>query len=106
VWLGALDDRECQVRQQKVIIINECQVDCQTLWDSKSGKALRDPGTVRLVGDLLANRGQLVLAVGLLDMGQECGTLAPQGDATAYESTGGTPLGRVNLGLGQPAAAP
>ena len=85
VWLGALDDMECQVRQQTVRIRNERQVASLLLWTAGSAKRSA-PRTVRLGGDLLAHLGQRVGAVGMLDMGQACGPLAPQVDATAAAS--------------------
>src|SRR5262249_45174552 len=83
VWRGALDAREGQVRPQTVLIIKERQVAFPTLVDSTSGKALSAPGPGSRVGDRLAHRGPIVWAGGMRDMGQACGPLAPQGDATA-----------------------
>ena len=45
------------------------------------------------------------MGVGLLDMGQERRPLARQVAAAPQESAGGPHLGRIDRGLGQPAAA-
>ena len=81
--LGALDAREFQVRQQAVLLSKERQVDCPTLWASRLGTALSDPGTMSLGGALLAHLGPMGLPVGIWHGGQAFGPLAHPGDATA-----------------------
>src|SRR5262249_4622691 len=71
----------------------------------RSGTAFGDALPLGLVGDLLAQLGQVVWAVGLLARGQECSPLAPQGGAAPQEVTGGTPLRRRDVGWWEQAAA-
>lgn len=49
---------------------NQGKVDFDTFVHRGLGKALGDPVAVGFVGDLPPNLGQVVLAIGVLDMGQ------------------------------------
>ena len=71
VVLGGCDEASSRSREELVIIGDERQVDFDTFLYRGIGKALGHALTVGLVGDLFADRGQSVLAVGILDMGQE-----------------------------------
>jgi hypothetical protein len=72
---------------------------------SRLGKALGYAISVGFVGEVLADLGQVILAVGMLDMGQELSALAHQVDAAPQEIAGGAPLGGIDRGLGKHAAA-
>jgi hypothetical protein len=67
---GRGDNGQFQVPQQLVIIVNQGEVDLDAFLDGGIGKPLGDPSAIRLVRDLFADLGQVVLAVGLLDMRQ------------------------------------
>ena len=69
------------------------------------GKTLGDPVTVGFVGDLFANGGQVILAVGILHVGEELAAFACQVHASAQQVAGGAHLGGVDIGLWEHAAA-
>jgi hypothetical protein len=106
VGLCGLDHRPLEVSEQAVVVANQRQIHLDTLLDGEIRKALGDAGSVRLVGELLANLRQVILAVGLLDMSQSFGPFAPQMDPAPEEVSGGAPLGGIDRGLGQHPAAP
>jgi len=66
---------------------------------------LFDALAVRLVRQLLADLGQIVLTVRILDVGSEFGALAHQMTPPPQQVPGGAQLGGVDLGLGQHPAA-
>jgi hypothetical protein len=66
---GGLDDGMLQIGKQLVVVGDQRQVDLNAFLHGAIGKALGDPITIRFVGDLLAELRQVVLAVGVLDMG-------------------------------------
>jgi hypothetical protein len=53
-----------------------------------------------LVGNFLADLRQVVWRVGLLDVTEEFGPFAHQMHATSEHITGGAPLSRIDIGLG------
>ncbi len=69
------------------------------------GNALGDPVAGGCGGDLWADGREVILAVGVLDMGAECATLACQVHASAQQVAGGAPLGRRDLGRREHPAA-
>jgi hypothetical protein len=103
--LGGGDDGACDVTQQRIVGGDERKIDCHTFLYRWIGTALGDPVTVGFGGDLCANGGQGRLAVGMVDMGEECAACACQGHASAQQVAGGAPLGGVDRGLGEPTAA-
>jgi hypothetical protein len=58
---------------------NQRAVACEALVHRGIGQPLGAAGAVGLIGNLLANRGQVVLAVGVLDMGESLDSCAPEG---------------------------
>jgi hypothetical protein len=70
VFLGGLDNRPLEVREQAVVVPNQRKLHLDALLDGRIREALGHAGSVRLVGQLLADLRQVILAVGLLDMGQ------------------------------------
>jgi hypothetical protein len=73
---------------------NQPQVDLEALVHRGIGQALGHALAVGFGGDVLAELGQVILAVGLLDMGEELRPLAPQVDAAPQEIAGRPQLGR------------
>ena len=67
---GRLDDRAFSVAQQWVVRGDQGQVDCDALVYGGISTAFGHALTVRCVGELLANLGEVVVAIGMLDMGQ------------------------------------
>jgi hypothetical protein len=68
VLLGGFKDVELQVTEELIIIGDQGKVDLDVLLDRQIGKAVSDPLTIGLVGDVLADVGQIVLRVGILHM--------------------------------------
>ena len=100
-----LDERQLQVGQQVVVGIDQREVDLNALLDGRLGEALRHAGSVRLVCELLADRREVVLTIGILDMGQELGPFAREMQPAPEQVSGGTPLSRIDRGLREHAAA-
>lgn len=69
VVLGGCEDRECEVPEQLVVIGDEGEGDRDGLLDGRSVKALSDPCAGGLIGELLANRRQVLLAGGIVHVG-------------------------------------
>ena len=68
VVFGGFEDIEFQVFEQCIVIGDEGQIDRDGLLHGCFLKALGDTLAVGLVGDLLADLGQVVLCVGILHM--------------------------------------
>jgi hypothetical protein len=105
VLLGAPDDGEFQVGEELVVIGNQAQVDLDALLHSGISKTLGNAIAIGLVSDLLPNFGQVILAVGILDMSSELSAFAHQVDTASQQVAGGTHLSRIDIGLGEHATA-
>jgi hypothetical protein len=57
-------------------VVDEGQVHFDALVHRGLGEALGHPITMGLVGDLLADLGKVILAVGVLDVRKQLGALA------------------------------
>jgi hypothetical protein len=99
VLLRCPHDGQCEIAESLVIEVKQGQVDFHAFGHRGIGKPLGDAGAVGFVGDLLPNLGQVVLPVGLLDMGQECRAFARQMQAAPEEITSRPPRGRLDVGL-------
>jgi hypothetical protein len=99
VLLRRVHDRQLEVCQPRVVVADQGHVTLEALWHRGSRTALGDAGPVGWVGDVLANLGEVVLALGVVDMGQEFCPLAPQRHATSHEVTGGTHGGGIDVGV-------
>jgi hypothetical protein len=82
-------------------VVNQGKVDFDTLLHGGIGKPLSDAVAVRFRGDLLADLGQVILAVGVLDMGQQFGPFAPEIDPAPEQVPGGAHRGGIARGLGE-----
>jgi hypothetical protein len=102
---GRLDNREFSVAQQLIVLGDQGQVDCDALVYGGLSNAFGHAIPVRFGGDLRADLGEVVLAIGMLDMGQQCSALAHEVCAAPQEVTGGAPLGRIDIGLWEHATA-
>lgn len=65
------------------------------------GEAFCAPRPVGLLGDFLADLGQVILTIGSLDMGQQGCALAHERHSTPQQVPGGTHLGGIHVGLGK-----
>jgi hypothetical protein len=98
VWRCRVDDGSLQVVEYLVVGTHEPEVYLKTLVHGRLGKPLRDASPVRLISPLLANLGQMVLAVGLLKMREPRGPFARERHAAPEELTGRPPRGGIDLG--------
>ena len=74
-------------------------------WTAGSGNRSATPCRLRFVGELLADLGQVILAVGILDMGQQLRPFAHQMHPAPEQVAGGAHLGGIDIGLWEHAAA-
>jgi hypothetical protein len=97
VLLGGVEEREFEVFEPLILIGDQGQIDLDGLLHGASVKALGPPFPVGLIGNVLADLGSGIRAVGRLDLRQEVGALAPQMGATPEPVAGGAPLGRIDI---------
>jgi hypothetical protein len=76
--LSGFDDGEFDVAQQRIVVRDEHQIDLDTFLHDRIGKARGNPVAVGFVGELFADGGQIILAVGILDMRQKLGPFVCQ----------------------------
>jgi hypothetical protein len=105
VYLGRAHDDELDFGEDLLVAIDQRQVHLDGLAYRGVGEVFGDPSAVPLVGDLLAEGGQIVLAGGVLDVGEKLGALLHEVAASAQQITGGAHLGRVGVRRGNQAAA-
>jgi hypothetical protein len=105
VWLGCCEEKECKIVQQLRILGEKSEVDLHGLGHGDILTTLGHPGTVGCVGNLLADLGQVLLAVGMLPMRSQCRPVAHQVGAAAEQGAGGAHRSRRDRGGWKPAAA-
>jgi hypothetical protein len=88
VLRGGAHDGELDLGEQRVIVVDQRQVQRDARPHARIGEALGDAGAVRLVRDLLLECGQVVLAGGVLDVGEQLGAFVHQ-LATAAQQVAG-----------------
>jgi hypothetical protein len=100
-----VEERERQGCAPLLIRGEERQVARAGLGPRRRGTAFGPPVARGLVGHLLAERGQVVWALGLGPMGQACSAWAPQVGAAPPPRPGGAPRSRRDRGLGAQTAS-
>ena len=96
---GGVEEGEFDIAKPLIVIAAEREIHFDTLVHSRISKAFGDPITVGFVGNLFADRRQIILAVGLLDVCQALGPCACQLHP-APEQVAGRPHGsRIDIGL-------
>jgi hypothetical protein len=63
VLLGCLEEKECEITQQLILIRDQVEVDRDRLLDSRVLKAFGDAFPVGFIGDFLADCGQVILGI-------------------------------------------
>ena len=71
VRLGRLDERELEFSAQRVVGPEQREIHFDAFPDGGLGAPFCHPLSVGVRGDFLADLGQVILTVGLLDMGQQ-----------------------------------
>ena len=96
---GTTGEIEFHFPEELIVVIDEGDIDCDGLAHAGIGEMVGDIFAVGFVGESLAGLGQIVLAVGIMDVGQQFGTLAGQ-MAAPPESVAGRPqLRRIDIRL-------
>jgi hypothetical protein len=97
--LGGCDEAECDVTQQRIVVGDEGEIDCNALWYRWRSEALGNPVAVGFLGDFFADGRQIVLTVRIVHVCQKCTAFACQVHASAQQITGRAPLSGVHIGL-------
>src|SRR4030095_8225474 len=92
------DAGACDVASQRIVGGDERQIDLDTLWHSRSGPALGGPVAGGLFGALVADRRLMILAMGLVDVGQELGPFVGQRPTASEQVARGPHGGRRDRG--------
>ena len=105
VRLGAAHDVGLELGELLVVDIDERDIERDAFAYAGVGEALSQVDSVGLAGDFLAEGLEIVLAVGVLDVGEQLGTLVDQMVAPAQQVTGGAHFGWIGIGLCESTAA-
>lgn len=98
VLLGLVDQMELELANDVVLVLDQEEVDLHALPGIGFGKGIGDAHAVRLVGDHGPGLGEVVLVVGVLDMGEELGPLADQVEPPSKQIPSGAHLGGIDVG--------
>ena len=88
-------DIQLQIGEQLVVVIHQLKIDLDAPLHAGITEALGDSFAVGFISDFLADLGQIVLAVGVLDVGQEfrrvcaSGTCGGEADRRVARISGG-----------------
>ena len=102
---GAAHDAGLELGELLVVDIDKHDIELDALSHTRVWELLSQTGPVGLTGDFLAEGLEIVLAVGVLDVGEQLGTLVDQMVAPAQQVTGGAHFGWIDIGLCESAAA-
>ena len=104
--LGRFPEREFQVLEPRIVIADERSIDCDGVLPRRLMQALSPPCAIGLVGDVLAELGPVVLAMGIVHVSSQLSALAQQRRTTPPEVTSGAHRSRIDGGLWQHTPAP
>jgi len=88
--LGRLGDVELNLGEQPVVVIDQREVHLHGLTHARFVKAFGHSFAVGLIGDLLADLREVILAVGILDVGEKLGAFAHQVHTATKQVAGGS----------------
>jgi hypothetical protein len=88
VCFDLLDDVEFEVGKELVEEVEELEIDLAAFADGGIGEVIGESLPVRLVGDLLLELGEVVLAISVLDVGEELGALSHEVVSAAQQIPG------------------
>ena len=89
---GTAGEIELHFAQELIVVIDEGNVDFDRLANTGIGEMLGHIFAVGFVGPPFADLGQIVLTIGVMDVGSELGALAGQMTAPAEQITSGAHL--------------
>ena len=105
VGLGTARKIEFHLAEQLVIVIKERHIYLYRLADTGIGEMVSHVFAVRFVCESFADLGEIVLTIGIVNVGSEFGALARQVTATTEQVAGGPHLRRIDVRLGNHPAA-
>jgi len=70
VLLCRFDNVSFHIAEEMVVVPDQREVDFHALLDGRIGKALGDADTIGFVGELFPDLGQVILTVGIVDVGE------------------------------------
>ena len=86
-------------RMTRVVVLDQHEVDLHALAGIGLVEGLGDAFAVGLVGDLGLGLREVVLVVGVLDVGEQVASPADQVETSAKQIPGRSHLGRIDVGL-------
>jgi hypothetical protein len=105
VLLGLADDRQFQVVDERVVLVDEYHVHVDALAHTWVGKVVDDAVAIARVRQALLEGRQIVLSARVLNVGQELPALPDEMQASAQQIARRPRRGRICVGLRQHAAA-
>ena len=102
---GEPEDVAFQDPDEEVVVVDQFEVHLDRLSHDGVFELFGHTLTVDVVGDLASEGRQVVLAVGVLDVGQKIGPFADQVGPPSHEVAGAPHFSRVDIGHGEHAAA-
>ncbi len=98
---GLFDDIKFQIGEQAVIEFHELEIHLDTFLDGRVGKMLGDADAIGFNRQLLFKVGEIVLAVGVLDVSQQIGPFSHEVVSPSKEVPGGSHGFRIGIGCRQ-----
>jgi len=102
---GVSEDEAFEVARQPVEMVDELEIGLDAPSNVGVNELTGNAFPVDLVGDLFTELGEIALAIGVLDVGEEIGTFPCEVIATPQEIPCGAHGGWVDVGLGQHAGS-
>ena len=96
---GGAQDEELEPLEEVVVVLDEFEIGGDAGTDGGIWEEVGDAVSVLAVGDDLLEFGKVVLAGGVLDVGEELGALAHEVHAAPQEIAGGAHPGGIDVGL-------
>jgi hypothetical protein len=102
IWIMSFGDQGdfmFQTGKELIIIVQKFEVKFNVLSDAFIGESFSHPLSICFIGDFLFNVWEVVLVVGILDMGQKFSSFSGQMHSSTEEVSGGPHPGRIDIGL-------
>jgi hypothetical protein len=101
---GGFNEGACHVAQPISLVTAACPLDVKTCGPRGLGQTRSHPVPVGLIGHLVAHGRPVIWAVGRVPVGQPLGPVMGQRPTASQPVAGRPPLGRIDTGVGEPAA--
>jgi hypothetical protein len=103
---GGSDEGEFEGTKSRSVGADEGEIDFKAFLPRWIGQAFRNAVAMGFIGELCADGREVILAVGVLSMGEEFAVLACQVRASAQQVAGGAPRARIDRRWREHPAAP